>query len=97
MPRPAATRNDAASIRILLLTRFDPDKATVFVVVNSSRHDDSLRHVNYEIHQRHVGWLYYSVVNVHEEKMLKDIQMLFGNVVQITQTPGKRSRVQDID
>lgn len=80
MPRPAATRNDAASIRILLLTRFDPDKATVFVVVNSSRHDDS-----------------YSVVNVHEEKMLKDIQMLFGNVVQITQTPGKRSRVQDID
>ena len=44
-----------------------------------------------------IGLLYYSVVNVHEEKMLKDIQMLLGIVVQITQTPGNPSRVQDID
>ncbi len=44
-----------------------------------------------------IGLLYYSVVNVHEEKMLKDIQMLLGIVVQITRTPGKASRVQDID
>ena len=44
-----------------------------------------------------IGLLYYSVVNVHEEKMLKDIQTLLGIVVQITQTPGNPSRVQDID
>ena len=94
---PAATRNDAAVIRIFLLgPRFDTDKAAMFVVVNSSRHDGGLRQVNYEIQQRHIGLLYYSVVNVHKEKMLKDIQMLLGIVVQITQTPGNPSRVQDI-
>ena len=49
---PTATRDDAAVIRIFFLgPRFDTDKATVFVVVNLSRHDGGLRHVNYEIQQ----------------------------------------------
>lgn len=35
-----------------------------------------------------IGLLYYSVVNVHEERMLKEIGMLLG-IVQVTRTPSR--------
>ena len=35
-----------------------------------------------------IGAVYYSVVNVHEERMLKEIGMLLG-IVQVTRTPSR--------
>ncbi len=43
-----------------------------------------------------IGLLYYSVVNAHEKRTLKEILMLLG-IVQVTPTPGKANRVQDVD
>ena len=43
-----------------------------------------------------IGLIYYSVVDAHEERMLKEILMLLG-IVQVTPSPGKANRVQDVD
>lgn len=43
-----------------------------------------------------IGLLYYSVVNVHEERMLKEIGMLLG-IVQVTRPPSRDAvELQDI-